>query len=296
MKTFKDYLTQKNFSSITVNTYGKYILHYKEWLAQEEKQAKTINYTDLLSYLEYCYSKDLSPRYINYLLAGIRHYYEYLKELKEIENNPASDLFIKGITRRIPHDLLTEEELRTIYESYVPTKEKGLSQLVFQRNKVILGLLIFQGLSVQDLEKLEPLHLRLRKGVIEVPKSTKTNARILGLEAHQLIDLQEYESKIRPLLLEFSGKNTTALFVSIGESHKIRNSLMKFITPLKQQHSFFKEISQLRQSRITLWTKHHDIRQAQYLAGHKYVSSTERYEKTNLDDLQKELDKHHPLR
>jgi integrase/recombinase XerD len=31
------------------------------------------------------------------------------------------------------------------------------------------------------------------------------------------------------------------------------------------------------------------------MAGHKYVSSTERYQLSNLDNLQSKLDKYHPL-
>ncbi len=34
----------------------------------------------------------------------------------------------------------------------------------------------------------------------------------------------------------------------------------------------------------------------QYMAGHKYVSSTERYRTDNPEDLQKELEKYHPLK
>ena len=32
------------------------------------------------------------------------------------------------------------------------------------------------------------------------------------------------------------------------------------------------------------------------MAGHRYVSSTERYQTTNLEDLKEALNKHHPLK
>jgi len=53
---------------------------------------------------------------------------------------------------------------------------------------------------------------------------------------------------------------------------------------------------QIRASVITNWLKIHNLRQGQYFAGHKYVSSTERYQLNNLDNLQTKLEKHHPLR
>jgi len=293
--TFKEYLAKQRFKPATVNTYEKYLEHYQKWLNQNKEKPENIQYTDLLDYLKYCYSLELKPGYINHLLTAIRHYYEYLKQLKQIENNPASGLFIKGTVRRLPHDLLSEKQLETIFETYKSKSTSGLSLLAFKRNKVMLGLMIYQGLSVLDMQRLEPLHLHLRKGKIDVPKTAKTNARTLKLEAHQLIDLQEYQSQIRPLILQLTAKSTSYLFTSLGQSENLRNSVDKIIQKIKKDHDFVKDIKQLRQSRIALWTKQYDIRQAQYLAGHKYVSSTERYEKTNLEDLQKELNKHHPL-
>jgi integrase/recombinase XerD len=46
---------------------------------------------------------------------------------------------------------------------------------------------------------------------------------------------------------------------------------------------------------ITHWLKHYNLRQVQYMAGHKYVSSTERYQQNNLDKLQGQVEKYHPL-
>jgi integrase/recombinase XerD len=54
-------------------------------------------------------------------------------------------------------------------------------------------------------------------------------------------------------------------------------------------------MARIRASVITNWLKHYNLREVQYMAGHKYVSSTERYRTDNLEDLQKELEKYHPL-
>ena len=53
---------------------------------------------------------------------------------------------------------------------------------------------------------------------------------------------------------------------------------------------------QIRSSVITEWLRKNNLRQVQYMAGHKYVSSTERYQCNNLDDLQNELQQHHPMK
>jgi site-specific recombinase XerD len=54
-------------------------------------------------------------------------------------------------------------------------------------------------------------------------------------------------------------------------------------------------VKQIQASVITYWLKEYNLRQVQYFAGHKYVSSAERYQLNHLDNLQKRLEKLHPL-
>ena len=64
----------------------------------------------------------------------------------------------------------------------------------------------------------------------------------------------------------------------------------------KLKHPTIKQASQIRASVIAEWTKLHDVRIVQYMSGHKYVSTTERYQATHLEDLQEQLRLHHPLK
>ena len=43
------------------------------------------------------------------------------------------------------------------------------------------------------------------------------------------------------------------------------------------------------------WIKHNNIREVQYLAGHKHISSTEKYRQQEVETLQKSLEKYHPM-
>ncbi|MXV15617.1 integrase [Hufsiella ginkgonis] len=57
-----------------------------------------------------------------------------------------------------------------------------------------------------------------------------------------------------------------------------------------------KNAMQIRQSVITEWLKEKNLRIVQYMVGHKYVSSTELYKTTNLENLKEALNKFHPLK
>ena len=52
----------------------------------------------------------------------------------------------------------------------------------------------------------------------------------------------------------------------------------------------------IRSTVIAEWLKTLDVRVAQYMAGHRYVSSTERYQVANLRELKESLKRHHPLK
>jgi len=159
----------------------------------------------------------------------------------------------------------------------------------------MLGLMIYQGLRREELELLQDHHLRLREGKIEVPRTGRRAKRTLKLDGHQIADLQEYLLSTRLLLVKKSAKQTEQLFLSTGESQSISSIVNGLMRQLRKENHFFINGEQLRQSRIGLWIRQYDLRQVQYMAGHKYVSSTERYSKTHLEDLQKELSKHHPM-
>jgi len=46
---------------------------------------------------------------------------------------------------------------------------------------------------------------------------------------------------------------------------------------------------------ITHWLKLHNLRKVQYMAGHRYISSTESYKANNLDGLKEDIAKFHPF-
>ncbi len=52
---------------------------------------------------------------------------------------------------------------------------------------------------------------------------------------------------------------------------------------------------QIRASVITKWLKNYNIREVQYLAGHRYISSTESYLQNDVEGLNEEVQQYHPL-
>lgn len=86
-----------------------------------------------------------------------------------------------------------------------------------------------------------------------------------------------------------------ANFLQWNDSENFHNITQQMLKNLRKINSRIKNCDQIRASVITQWLKQYDIRKVQYLAGHKYVSSTEEYKANNIDELQDDITKYHPL-
>jgi integrase/recombinase XerD len=291
MKSFNEYLTDKQFSDSTIRIYENGVKEFLEWTGKHHYHEENIRYADLLSYIKHSQKKGKSKLNIQHQLLAIRHYFNYLVKAGKIKSNPAQGVYIRGVARRLPHDLAEYDELVELYENY-PVKD-----IRDQRNKVILGLLIFQALTIEELETLESDHINLREGKIKIIGTDRTNERILRLEASQVFELQEYLNDTRGRILYGPKVNEpekiTQLIVGMEGGRRLSGEVAWMMKRLK--HPKVRQASQIRASVIAEWTRRYDVRIVQYMSGHKYVSSTERYQSTHLEDLKEQLRRYHPL-
>jgi len=283
--TFKDYLEQKRFTTATVNSYTIYIRTFTDWLAAEHLDGGAFTYNELLDFIQYLQGLGKSKKAIQYLLGVVRHYCNYLTVEKQRSDNPAAGVFMKGIMRKLPGNLLSWEEMEELYRQY------SIQLNVPLVSKVILGLLIYQGLAAEEITRLEAVHVHLREGRLFVRAMKRTGERWLPLSALQLIELGEYmqENRLKtgPLLVTGRKERISAT--------NINNRMQLMIKQLRRLNPRVINAAQFRSSVIAHWLKANNLRQVQYMAGHKYVSSTQRYQLTTLDDLKSDLQQHHPM-
>jgi integrase/recombinase XerD len=286
LRGFKAYLQKLGNDQNTIRQKSNYAGYFLTWLESENLQPQETRYNDLLNFIDYCKLEGNSKKHINSKLRSIRNFYEYLKKQNPDIINPALNLHLKGIKQKLPSGIISYDKLENLYQSFETNTDRD------KRNKVILGLLIYQGITTEELHQLEVNHLRLKKGKIYVPGNRRRNSRTLNLKPFQILELYEYEIKIRPKLLL---QETQQLFVSMEGNEQLKNSLHHLFRKIRKIHPEIISPKQIRASVITHWLKDHNLRQVQYMAGHKYVSSTERYQLNNLDKLQNRLEKYHPL-
>lgn len=282
---FANYLEQKRLSKRTVAVYVHDSHHFLNWLQKEGIAEQMFTYSELLDYMRYCYAAGITSRRLHAILGVVRHYCEYLIATKQRNDNPAAGVFIKGLVRKLPANVLSKEELEELYQQYsIQVKEDTAK-------KIMLGLLIFQGITVGELIQLKSHHFRMKDCKVFIKSTRHSNERLLDLHISQVLMLQKYldSHPFKEGYLFVEPKKTP-----VSEKN-INNRLQYMFKLLKQLNSRLISAKQIRSSVITHWLKQHHLRQVQYMAGHKYVSSTQRYQLNNLDDLKNELQQHHPM-
>ncbi len=285
---YKIYL-QGKYSPKTVTAY-----HYEvQNFISHHPQAATYKQSEVLQYIGQLRASGKTPATINRILAAIKSWYKFLSLTGHRADNPVHYLVLKHqVNRDIQlQDLLDDEEL----ESLLHREERY--PLLTARNYIIISLLVYQALRIKEIDQLQLHDVNLDKRLIKIRKQLKTNGRNLYLKEQQLPYFKQYIQEDRVKLLK--GSNSPYLLIGQRSSHMSGADVTKHIIRTYRNYIPEKTINPktIRQSVITNFLqKGKDLRVVQVFAGHKYTDTTEKYKQNNVDELQLQIEKYHPLK
>jgi site-specific recombinase XerD len=293
---FEDYLHLKGYSESTIMTFVKTYSRFNKWLETTELKEDELQYRDLLDYIKFLKNKGNSQRTQQHAMNVLKHYYRHLQTSEQILENPIQHIEIKSDKRKPLHSILSREELEIMlikYREYKPIKNENV--LIKKRNEVILSLLIYQGLRTEEIAKLNIEDIQLRDAKITIKGSRRTERRQIDIESSQLYLIMDYMQEDRKLLLAEIDKETDKLIFSYGTSDKMQNVFQSLLKSVKKCYPKLRDFKQIRASVISDWLQKYNLRKAQYLAGHRYVSSTEAYLGNDITELQNNIKQYHPM-
>ncbi|MDX8341762.1 tyrosine-type recombinase/integrase [Draconibacterium sp. IB214405] len=309
--TFKNYLNSQGRSTSTIVHYVSYINKFENWLNNNGSSSEKLQMTELIQYLHFLQDSGISNITRAIRLNVIKQYFEYLCINHIRTNNPAIKLKIRGTKQKKLYPQLTSHDLERIYKSYkIPALNSPLRKrnwfnkyrLSKMRNKAILNLMINQGLLTTELIRLEFNDLKLREGIIYIKDEKKSKSRILHLNSNQIVDLFDYKKTVRPFLEKLQNKSTNFLFLplpKVGESKAFGSGTLQIWRGLSNEvrllNPKFVNFRQVRASVISEWLKRFNLRRVQYMAGHKYISSTEGYFANQTENILNDIDRYHPI-
>jgi integrase/recombinase XerD len=286
----QNYLHER-FAKRTAHGYQLMIENYCQQV-NDPTQAK---YKDVLNYLEKERSKGRKANTLLTYVAAIKVYYDWLKKTGKRKDHPCKHMRLKD---RIDHrvnvqDLFSSTELDLLMEQ--PTREIKKLPRIALRDKLILSLLVYQGLTTKNIINIELKDLNLEQATIYIKGETTLNERTLELHPKQIMLINKYLNEERTTL---NRSNSGKLILTrryqaergcgVHDVVKVYKHLFKdkTLTPLA-----------IRQSVIAnLLKAQKDIRAVQVFAGHKSPMTTERYQQTGIEELTAAVLKYHPLK
>lgn len=293
MNNYKSYLQKQGYAVTTIESNQREIQHFCKWCKRQTTSPLEIDYKMCLRYIKQLTRKGNTKKTVNHKLGSIKTYFNYLVEEAFRSDNPIENTTIKGVKRTVNYNLLESDELEDLYYSFETDKyQEEYHKHTLKRAKVILGLIVYQGLNTTDLGNLKTEHLQLPKGKIYVPSAKRSNAREMELKPWQIMEFMEYLSEVRPTIQNKLQNHSEQLFPTNARFNAIVYHIFK---KLKKYNQKAENIKQIRASVITNWLGQYNLRKVQYLAGHRYISSTERYLQDDLENLHEIVNNFHPI-
>jgi site-specific recombinase XerD len=296
--SFRSYRQASGYSESSIKVQDSHINQLLSWCMGQGINAEWITYEQVLQFIAHERERGIKNQSIVRMLNSIRIYFDYLVDTGTASHNVIRRIHIRQVGRRVLPQVLSPELLDKLYQDFANLPEwhhrTDRDRLIHQRDTVILGLMIYQGLDSGQVVKVEPTHLNLEEGKIYVPSSRKSNTRILQLQTVQILPMKTYLDRTLLQLLEIQQDQDPGEY--LFPVKKSSDMISRIIRRLKQIDPDVESSRQLRASVIMGWLRKYNIRQVQYMAGHKSIRSTESYRLQDLTDLTRQLELFHPLR
>ncbi|MFY0598056.1 MAG: tyrosine-type recombinase/integrase, partial [Cyclobacteriaceae bacterium] len=277
--SLQEYL-QANYSPTATKGYHNLIRSFLAFTYRPEKAT----YQDITGYIQHLRDNNKHPKTVRNHLFSIKIYYQWLVKTGQRPDHPCQYLFLQDkINRAVDiQSLHSMKQMEEFLASYQAGKKNKATEL---RERVLIGLLIYQGLTVLEISQLDIEDLNLEKGTIRVAENVKTNGRILDLKPNQILLLQQYINETRKQLLERVKEESKALIIDYSGRRIYPHDINRLINYGRKKTEQMKPIK-IRQSVIMhLLKSGNNLRVVQVFAGHKTISSTEAYKQSDLEEL-----------
>lgn len=287
---FAIYLVQKGHSLQSIKTYQFLV----DVFLKRNPNATEYKYHDIVKYFDTPIIKSRSLGYRNTILAAIKKYYDFLFNSQLRENHPCKRFFIKSQTQKnkvILFDIFTSVELEKLL------KRKERFNILKYRNQLVLSLLIYQALTPQEICNLMTSHIDLEQGTIYIRGSAKLKTRHLKIHPQQFTIIEKYLNKCRTKINVKNNVKNQFIYSKLGNPISVDglNYIIETYKPIYPDRNL--NAQTIRQSVIANWLNEKKIplEDVQLLAGHKWISSTDKYRVVPYEKQQELINLFHPF-
>ena len=288
VEEFQNYLqVDRGLSENSVFSYSYDLKKFQQYLEANKKSVIDVTTEDIGAYLQEQKSKNISARSIARSIAALRSFYEYLKDEKQVKENPASAIESPEIQKSLPEHLTINE----VEELFASIHEDDVYEL---RDKAMFELMYSSGLRISEACNLRIVDVDMENMLVTVHgKGGRDRLVPFGEKSRDI--LKKYMEDGRKNILK--KRESDYIFIS-KKSENInrksawrllkkyigRTSITKVVTPHTFRHSFATHLIE----------NNADLRSVQELLGHIDISTTQVYTHLVSKTLEEAHKKYHP--
>lgn len=285
---FTEYLrNEKKSSENTILSYGRDLRGFCRFMQESGVvDAAKVNRTNVMAYVYELQKQHKAGATVSRNIASIRSFFQYLQRKGIVAENPAADLELPKVEKKVP-EILSLDKVELLLEQPSGDEDKEV------RDKAMLELLYATGIRVTELISLKVEDINLSLEYIHCGSETKSRIIPIGVQAK--LSLRRYMEKVREHMV--SRPDETVLFVNCNGKPMTRQGFWKIIKSYAKKAGIEEEITphMLRHSFAAhLIENGADLRSVQEMLGHSDISTTQIYTKLTNQKLKNVYAKAHP--
>ena len=303
MMTLNEYILQ-HYSERSLARYLNQINQFKSY---QGSRIDETSYSEVVEYIGVLRERNLHPKSLRNHLFSLKNYFRYLVAVGKRKDHPCESLYLKDQINRaiIVESLYSKEQLEELYSNFESPRDKRKwkekLEVIKKRDKIILSLLIYQGLTTTEITNLKLDLINLEEGEIKIegsesPGRRGNRTRTLVLKSKQILLFDNYIKKYRKELWRLQKPSKRKDYFILNEQGgKLWGCyLNRMLSKGRKSNEIFTPMK-IRQSVIAnLLKENNDLRVVQEFAGHRRTGSTEAYKRTGLEELKSSIEKLHP--
>ena len=298
LNRYLDWLQIQNYSKATIKGRDHYLSVFIIWCDERSlKRPNEITKPILERYQRHLYlhrKKDgepLSFRSQHSHLVPIRAWFKWLTRQNHILYNPASELDLPRLEKRLPKHVLNQREVETVLNQANTNDALGL------RDRAMLETLYSTGMRRMELIGLKLYDIDVDRGTVMIRQGKGKKDRIIPIGERALAWIDKYLIEVRPELV--TGIDEGVLYLTNLSEPFTPNRLTQLVRNYVQAAEIGKTgaCHLFRHTMDTLMLEHGaDIRFIQEMLGHADVSTTQIYTQVSIRQLKEIHTATHPAR
>jgi integrase/recombinase XerD len=296
LEEFVAWMRVRNISEYTQHSRRSCMVQFARWATERGiEDPMEVTRPVLESYQRYLYyyrQKNGKPLtfFTQYSrLVPIRAWFRWLVRQNHVLYNPASDLDMPKLEKRLPRAVLNEEEVERVMI------QPDLRDALGVRDRAILETFYSTGIRRMELVNLKLHHLDHLRGTLAIWEGKGKKDRVVPIGERALLWVDKYLREARPQLVMEPDEGTLFLSIEGGAFHL--DHMSKLVRDYVEQANLGKigSCHMLRHTMATLMLENGaDIRFIQEMLGHSSLQSTQIYTQVSIRQLKKIHTATHP--